>query len=508
MILNSESHKFRARRRQRGQVLPIVAIWLVFVLGMAALAVDLGNVYCSYRQLQSATDAAALAGASALSSPGATSTTVTAAAIQYSALVGDKNYYPNLQNIAMRAGYPQLNCLSSLGIACPTPADANAVTVKTQATVPLYFASIFGFSTMNISTEATAAMRGAPNGPFNVVIILDTTASMASSDGGSECSGSRISCALSGVQTLLEDLSPCSINLASCGTVTAGNVTNPVDQVSLMVFPAVTAATASDAYCTGGSPSSISTQPYGTAESPSPYPLPGGPSPNTYQIVPFSSDYKSSDTVTTLTATSNLVKAVGGASGCAGLYPKGGAGTYYAGVIYAAQASLVTQQLARPTAQNVIIILSDGDANAATPKDFAYPPLINGKGTNTNGNNLGTYMSNIDQCQQAVVAAQAAAAAGTTVYSVSYGSEASGCTTDTTNLAPLNMKGITPCQTMQYIASDPTKFFSDYKGGGGSGTCVSASQPVSNLNQIFGIIAADLTHARLIPVPTAQVGTP
>ena len=31
------------------------------------------------------------------------------------------------------------------------------------------------------------------------------------------------------------------------------------------------------------------------------------------------------------------------------------------------------------------------------------------------------------------------------------------------------MVNITPCQTMQNIASDPTQFFSDYKGGGGSG---------------------------------------
>ena len=61
------------------------------------------------------------------------------------------------------------------------------------------------------------------------------------------------------------------------------------------------------------------------------------------------------------------------------------------------------------------------------------------------------------------------------------------------------MVNITPCQTMENIASDPTQFFSDYLGGGGSGTCVSASQPATNLNQIFGQIAADLTHARLIP---------
>ena len=77
--------KCNARHNERGQVLPIVALWMVFLLGMAALSVDLGNAYLSYRQLQAATDAAALAGASALSVAGATTTSVKAAATQYSA---------------------------------------------------------------------------------------------------------------------------------------------------------------------------------------------------------------------------------------------------------------------------------------------------------------------------------------------------------------------------------------------------------------------------------------
>jgi hypothetical protein len=52
---------------------------------------------------------------------------------------------------------------------------------------------------------------------------------------------------------------------------------------------------------------------------------------------------------------------------------------------------------------------------------------------------------------------------------------------------------------MQAIASAPAYFFSDYTATGGSSTCISDSQPVTNLSQIFQVVAADLSIARLIP---------
>jgi hypothetical protein len=49
------------------------------------------------------------------------------------------------------------------------------------------------------------------------------------------------------------------------------------------------------------------------------------------------------------------------------------------------------------------------------------------------------------------------------------------------------------------IASSSAYFFSDYTATGGSGTCISDSQPVTNLSRIFQVVAADLTVAKLIP---------
>lgn len=55
-----------AIRRQRGAVVIVVAAALVAILGFAAICVDVGYLIYAQRRLQSATDAAALAGATDL----------------------------------------------------------------------------------------------------------------------------------------------------------------------------------------------------------------------------------------------------------------------------------------------------------------------------------------------------------------------------------------------------------------------------------------------------------
>jgi Putative Flp pilus-assembly TadE/G-like len=52
-----------SRRRERGQVLPLFALFLVVLLGFAALAIDVSGAYSARRFYRSAADAAALAGA-------------------------------------------------------------------------------------------------------------------------------------------------------------------------------------------------------------------------------------------------------------------------------------------------------------------------------------------------------------------------------------------------------------------------------------------------------------
>ena len=302
---------------------------------------------------------------------------------------------------------------------------------------------------MTMSYTAKAAMAGGQNSPWNIAVIVDTTASMNDSDGGDQCSGTRNTCALLGVQALLNDLYPCGLGQ------TCTSSTTYVDSVSLFVFPAVTGTTAyKDSTCPTSNPTIVA---YTFPDPPSNTTL---PSADTYQVVGFKNNYKITDGATTLNQAAPIVIAAGdsGVGNCNGIGAPGGEGTYYAQVIYAAQAALLVQQAANPGSQNAIILLTDGDATACASNAnttagacntksqlLASEGTLNGTGTKTSnptGYQSYAYPSALGECGQAVLAAQAAANAGTTVYTIGYGSPTSGgCLTDKTYSASVSTGG-------------------------------------------------------------------
>lgn len=465
----------KPRNAESGQALIFFTLWLPLFLGVGALVADFGFIYYYQSELTASTQAAALAGGYAMAQPGATVSSTTSAVTSFSGVSGNNNARFNLTGVELMSGYPKFKCLSTVtstfGIQCYGPSSSNAIAVAQHVQVPLLLLRLFNGNLATLSSVATATMRGAAAAPYNVAILIDSTASMNDTDLDSNCSNTRLSCALSGVRILLQSLSPCVTSESSCGTVSNGNVSNSVDRVTMLTFPPVSTSSVADDYnCSSHTPTTESyTTPF--------------PSTSTYQIVNFSSDYRSSDTASSLSSSSNLVAAAGGKSHCTGLQAIGGSGTYYAQAIYTAQSYLASEQTSFSTAQNVLIILSDGDSNASRTH-------MSGASTTS-----GTYPSTVQQCHQAITAAQAAAAAGTRVYTVAYGAEASGCATDTN-------PAITPCQTMEQMASSSAYFFSDYTATGGSSSCISASQPITGLNQIFQAIVSDLTMAKLIPNST------
>ena len=131
---------------------------------------------------------------------------------------------------------------------------------------------------------------------MDVMIILDTTSSMNNGEFELQRRNRNSACALGGVQAMLSGFWPSQ------------------DQVGLLAFPGMTSATVSKDYsCPTSNPTIV---PYGGT---SPAPV--------YQIIGLSTDYKTSDATTTLNSASNIVKAVGGASGCSGIKAPGGEGT-------------------------------------------------------------------------------------------------------------------------------------------------------------------------------------
>jgi len=467
----------RLYHEQEGQALFMMCALLVVLLGLSALSIDLGFALHAQRELQASADAAATAGALAL--PYATAA---ATAKSFDGEPTGLNYKADLPSVTVLNGTPAVTCISAtqlatlgitVGPTCTNAAGGNAVVVQEQAIVPTFFAKLLGVQSIKVNANSLVLEKGSEGAapePVNIMLIVDTTHSMTNGD--SNCTGTGISnptredCAKAGARTLLSELQPCD-PIKGCGTITNGVAQYAYQSVGLAVFPGLTATSYDvDEYncqATGLSTSNgISL--YSNPTTAPPY----------YTVVPPASDYLSSGNLNG--GSSNLVKAVDWANGndCSsskyGLQDPGGAGTYYAGVINEAQSKFAGST----GAENAIILLSDGAANA-TQSDFV-------SGTSS------TYYTN--DCHQAISAGQAATNAGTLVYTVAYGSSTSpsdSCTTDS--------PAISGCTTMSEIASNLSMFYSDDADG-----CQSTDNPnLTSLNQIFAAIGYNFQSTRVLP---------
>lgn len=491
----------RVFKAEEGQVLPWMAMLMVLFLAMGGLTLDLGHAYVCYRELQASTDAAALAGAYAMAQKGATTSSVIAAVDAYSSQTGGANINRNLPGaVATPAFECNTYVATTLGVPCTSsPLGFNTIQVQQTSTIPTMFIQVLGpkaAKTLTLNATATATVKGAAPAQYNVAMVVDTTASMGTTDNDPACGKTRIYCALQGVQTMLSLLQPCAAGATSSSCT-------PYDQVSLFTFPPVEANTAKDdTTCPSSSPTIVSytTPAQGATWTPINYSTTTSTA-GSYQITGYDSGWSSSNqSGGALNPSDSLAIATGGGTGtgsgknyhpCNGLQTPGGDGTYYAGAIYAAASSLVAAQNANPGSVNAMIILSDGDADSSK---------ITGA-----TNNGSTYGSAQDQCAQAVAAAQyAAGLPNTTVYTIAYGSPSSGCASDVKSTQNPNGTGITPCQAMQQMSSgwvssgDYSHFFTDATATG-SGGCTSPVYSSLPLNDIFTALTNQFGKSRLIP---------
>jgi Putative Flp pilus-assembly TadE/G-like len=161
---------FGQRNRQRGSALFTVAVALIAFIGLMGLAIDLVSLYLGKSEAQRAADAAALAGATVFVSSGCTSNSAGCGAAQTAATTQ-----------ALTVGK-----LNLVGGATPTIPNGNVsfdlshagdplITVVVNATMPTYFMKLFGVTSANVSSTATAEAfnpSGTANGPTFCVSCL------------------------------------------------------------------------------------------------------------------------------------------------------------------------------------------------------------------------------------------------------------------------------------------------------------------------------------------------
>jgi hypothetical protein len=181
----------------------------------------------------------------------------------------------------------------------------------------------------------------------------------------------------------------------------------------------------------------------------------------------------------------------------------GGEGTFYAGAIVSGQQYLTSNHTTG--VQDIMILLSDGNASASSTQmgGTVNQSVSSSQIAGMNGSRF----SATAECTQAVNAADWAKGAkqtdgtATEIYSISYGSETSGCTSGESVPSIGGNAANTPCATMAGIASSPLTqyFFSVPQSISGHGTICTGAVPITTLDQVFTTIAGDLMSSRLIP---------
>ena len=564
-----------------GQVLPWVVVMLLTVLGVAALVVDCGRAMVIQRELQNATDAAALAAAQMVEG---TSTSYSGVATTFER---ENDTYPGLTISSSTTTPLCLSTVSGWGYPCTlssgTVTIPNAIQVTQTASVPTMFAGVLGKSSVNLSATSTAT-KGRPR-PYNIALIVDSTLSMSETD--SNCGGvTQELCALQGIQQLLSKLdtnydhvalftfpnvvvggnAPAGVAITTSGTSTTFNCTSsvPSSQNGIAYYydnsfgytPVLGNINTKSGNDSSGNlnPQQKHYQPPYTGIAwampytfpPKPtdasgYTIPSGVDAASYQVTPFLEDYN--DGSGNLATSSVLVQAVGGESGCSGIAPSsydGDFGTYYAGALYAAQAALLKEQASHANSYNVMIILGDGNSTspqswgteysmpdsavhavttygssqALTTTGYTYPATFLTASSN------GTYPSWVGECGQSVDAAQYATAytsAGTAnnteIYTIAYGASTSSSASSNnggpycgSDVSGGGHQGITPCQTLQQMATQDGNspsgyFYSDWPAQGATSGCQANSDNsgTTAISDIYQLIEAKLTSARLIP---------
>jgi hypothetical protein len=212
------------RKSQSGQIVVMVAGAMLLIIAFAALVVDVGLLYGTRRNMQTAADAAAIAGSNALKQQCGTTSGCTcdseavcnSAAQDVATLNGYTNGGPNSTTV-------------TVGTPVTPPANPSGgifVQASVSEVVPTYFMRALGYSTVSVSTTAIAGYDTSPN----CIYVSDP----------------------SGPKTL--QLSGSGSIRASCGLLVASTASDGMYLSGGATVAASTIGVAASSYTGGGSP--------------------------------------------------------------------------------------------------------------------------------------------------------------------------------------------------------------------------------------------------------------
>src|SRR5260370_11417039 len=131
-----------AMRGGSGQVLVLVTMGIVMLTAFAGLAVDVGQLWSARRHMQTAADAAAIAGATALR----LGNTPTAAA---DAITSTNGFTDGSENVTVTVNNPPASGVYA--------GNASYVEVIVSQPQPTYFMRVLGYNSMGVTTRSVAS---------------------------------------------------------------------------------------------------------------------------------------------------------------------------------------------------------------------------------------------------------------------------------------------------------------------------------------------------------------
>ncbi len=140
-------------RGERGQALPLFALFLLIFLGFVAMSIDVGRYVWARTQMQAAVDAAALAAAQSMPSETDAAAKATEYWIDNSGFIRSQG-----ENVQFSVSYPTGN---------------KAVRVEASARIPTWFARLFGVTHWNVSASGDAESQ-----VLDIVVVFDISGSM------------------------------------------------------------------------------------------------------------------------------------------------------------------------------------------------------------------------------------------------------------------------------------------------------------------------------------------
>lgn len=228
-------------RKQRGQVFVLVSLALIAMLGMAALAIDVGNLWTTRRQMQSAADAAAIAGIDSIDTTGSYSYITTAAQ-----LAASQNGFADGSTTT---GSPYA---VSVAVYNPPPSGpdagaSNAVQVVITQKQPTYFMRVLGQTTVDMSTVATGVSISSGScifalDPFNTAVTVGGGGVLTSQCGLFDNS----SLSVSGNSVIAAPV----VGVVDTATINGGGSTTPVTGIASFGDPLASVSEPTPANCT------------------------------------------------------------------------------------------------------------------------------------------------------------------------------------------------------------------------------------------------------------------